>query len=63
MACYGRVLNADYVSGPPDVFRLAAAIVKRWHYRKTFMNGQAVEIFTTVTIQIDSGQTESGPKQ
>jgi hypothetical protein len=55
IACDGSVLATDYISGPPELFKVASDAVKKWHYKKTWMNGALAEVTTTVTVDLAPG--------
>jgi outer membrane biosynthesis protein TonB len=38
------------VSGDPLFISSAMEAVRRWHYKPTYLNGQAVEIDTFITV-------------
>ncbi len=46
----GGVLNADYVSGPPMLVPAAIEAIKQWKYQPFLLNGETVEVETTVEI-------------
>ena len=46
----GSVVDAQVVSGPPMLMRAALDAVRQWVYRPTLLNGQPVEVSTTVTL-------------
>jgi hypothetical protein len=51
-ACDGSVLETDYLDGPPQFFGKAAAIVRKWKYRRTIMDGVPAEVYTTATVSL-----------
>jgi hypothetical protein len=50
LACDGSVLETDYLSGSPELFKPAADAVKKWKYRQSFVNGLPVEVYTTADV-------------
>ena len=46
----GGVSNVTLISGHPLLVQAALDAVKQWEYQPTFVNGQAVEVSTEVTI-------------
>jgi TonB family protein len=46
----GGVLNADYVSGPTVLVPAAIEAAKQWKYQPYLLNGELVEVETTVEI-------------
>ena len=46
----GNVLRLQVVSGPPLLGPAAIAAVKQWHYKPFLLNGQPMEVETTITV-------------
>jgi periplasmic protein TonB len=46
----GSIEKIEYVSGPPLLMASAMSAVKEWRYRPTMLNGQPVEVDTTVQV-------------
>ena len=46
----GRVQDIRVISGPPPLIRAALEAVKQWAYQPTLLNGEAVGVLTTVTV-------------
>src|SRR5207302_4362472 len=46
----GRILNLQVVSGHPLLVESALAAVRQWEYKPTLLNGQPVEIITTIDV-------------
>jgi periplasmic protein TonB len=46
----GSIEKLEYVSGPPLLMASAMSAVKEWRYRPTMLNGQPVEVDTTVQV-------------
>lgn len=46
----GSVQEVQVVSGPPLLIRAATDAVRQWRYKPTLLNGQPVEVDTTVTV-------------
>jgi len=46
----GSVQDVSYISGPQLLFRPAADSVGQWRYEVTYLNGDPVEVDTTVTV-------------
>ncbi len=46
----GRVIRAEPVSGPSELFRPSVDAVLQWLFKPTLLNGDPVEVDTTVTI-------------
>jgi len=55
IGCDGIVTNLDYVSGPPLLMTAAFDAVKRWRYKPTVLNGDPVEMDTTVSVAFTLG--------
>jgi TonB family protein len=49
----GSVTSADPVEGNPVLWRAAADAVKQWKYQPTLLNGQPVEVQTTVPVRFE----------
>jgi TonB family protein len=47
----GLVIYAGVISGHPLLVRPTLAAVKQWLYRPTNLNGQPVEVLTTVSVR------------
>lgn len=50
----GSVQDLDIVSGPPLLLKAAMEAVKQWRYRSTLLNGQPVEVDTTISVPFTS---------
>jgi TonB family protein len=46
----GLVKNLDVVDGPPELVGAALEAVQQWVYRPTLLNGNPVEVITTIDI-------------
>jgi TonB family protein len=46
----GTVRSLEIVVGDPLLERSAVEAVQQWHYKPTYLNGQAVEIDTYITV-------------
>jgi periplasmic protein TonB len=51
----GSIERLEYVSGPPLLMASAMTAVKEWKYRPTMLNGQPVEVDTTVQVVFSLG--------
>jgi TonB family protein len=51
----GNVKQVDVVSGPPDLTTAAVDAVKQWRYQPTLLNGDPVEVDTTVSVSFALG--------
>lgn len=59
----GSVQNLELISGSPLLVRSAIDAAKQWHYRPTFLNGEPVEVDTTITVVFTlGGETPSAPE-
>lgn len=47
----GRVAHASLISGPPELVQASVDAVLQWVYKPTLLNGQPVEVVTTVDIK------------
>jgi periplasmic protein TonB len=48
----GTVEELQYVSGPPLLMRAAMDAVKQWRYKPTLLNGEPVEVDTTIIFTL-----------
>jgi TonB family protein len=46
----GTLQNLTYVSGPPILMSSAMDAVQQWQYRPTLLNGEPVEVDTTISV-------------
>jgi protein TonB len=46
----GKVLQAELISGHPVFAQAALEAVRKWEYKPVLLNGEAVEVDTTVDI-------------
>lgn len=46
----GNIHSLEVVSGDPLLLQSALQAVQQWHYKPTYLNGQAVEIDTYITV-------------
>jgi len=51
----GNVEDVQYISGPPLLMKAAMDAVKEWRYRPTQLNGEPVEVDTTVQVVFTLG--------
>jgi periplasmic protein TonB len=51
----GSVSNLTYESGPPLLMRAAMDAVRQWRYRPTLLNGEPVEVDTTISVVFTLG--------
>jgi TonB family protein len=56
----GSVNELAYVSGPEELVDAAMFAVRRWHYQPTLVEGQPVEVDTTISVVYAMGAGESG---
>lgn len=56
----GTVKQLDYVSGPQELTDSAMGAVWQWEYQPTLLNGQPVEVDTTINVVYELGSGESG---
>lgn len=52
----GRILEANVVSGPLALRRVAQYAVKHWRYEPTLLNGQPIERFAQVDLSFVLGR-------
>lgn len=51
----GSIQELQYVSGPPLLMKAAMDAVKEWKYRPTMLNGDPVEVDTTIDVVFTLG--------
>jgi protein TonB len=51
----GTVQNLEYISGPPLLMKSAMDAVQQWRYRPTMLNGEPVEVDTTISVVFTLG--------
>jgi protein TonB len=51
----GTVEELTYVSGPPLLIKAATDAVREWRYQPTMLNGQPVEVETTIDVVFNLG--------
>lgn len=51
----GNVKQVDVLSGPPDLTTAATHAVKQWRYQPTLLDGDPVEVDTTVSVSFALG--------
>jgi len=51
----GTIQQLEYVSGPPLLMRAAMDAVREWRYKPTLLNGDAVEVDTTIQVVFTLG--------
>jgi protein TonB len=52
----GRITALEVVSGTPLLVQAAVDAVRQWRYRPTYLNGQPVEVETSITVIFRLGQ-------
>lgn len=51
----GTIMQLQYISGPPLLMRSAMAAVQQWRYRPTLLNGEPVQVDTTISVVFTLG--------
>jgi len=51
----GSVQELQYVSGPPLLMKAAMDAVREWRYQPTLLNGEPVEVETTISVIFSLG--------
>jgi periplasmic protein TonB len=51
----GAVQDLQYMSGPPLLMKSALDAVKQWRYKPTMLNGEPVEVDTTISVVFTLG--------
>ena len=49
----GSVKSIDVISGDPKFVPTATDTVRKWHYKPTILNGEPVEVETTIEVLVD----------
>ena len=52
----GRITALEVVSGPPLLVQSTLDAVRQWRYRPTYLNGEPVEVETSITVIFRLGQ-------
>ena len=50
IAADGKVKDVSVISGPPELVKSAVEAVSQWAYSPTLLNGEPVEVITTVDV-------------
>lgn len=51
----GTIQELQYVTGPPLLMRAAMDAVREWRYKPTLLNGEPVEVDTTISVVFTLG--------
>jgi TonB family protein len=51
----GTMLTVQWVSGPPELMKSAMDAVKQWRYEPTLLNGEPVQVDTTISVLYSFG--------
>jgi protein TonB len=51
----GTVQDLQYVSGPPLLMKSAMDAVRQWRYKPTLLNGEPVDVDTTISVVFTLG--------
>jgi protein TonB len=51
----GSIEELTYVSGPPLLMKAAMDAVHQWRYRPTMLNGEPVDVDTTISVVFTLG--------
>ena len=52
----GTIQNLQLVSGPPLLVQAAMQAVQQWEYKPTLLNGEPVEVITTIDVNFTLSQ-------
>lgn len=52
----GKIMSLSAISGHPLLVRAAEDAVSQWRYRPYYLNGEAVEVETFITVRFTRGQ-------
>ncbi len=50
IGCDGAVRSLSLISGPPALIDATLGAVSQWQYRPYILNGEAIEVETTITV-------------
>ncbi len=51
----GTIQELEFVSGPPMLVKSAMDAVKQWRYKPYLLNGDPVEVETTINVDFSFG--------
>jgi protein TonB len=51
----GSIEELSYVAGPPLLLKASMDAVRQWRYRPTLLNGEPVEVETTIDVVFNLG--------
>jgi protein TonB len=51
----GSVESLEYISGPQLLMKNAMDAVRQWRYKPTMLNGEPVEVDTTISVVFTLG--------
>ena len=51
----GTVQDLQYMSGPPLLMKAALDAIRQWRYKPTMLNGEPVEVDTTISVVFTLG--------
>jgi protein TonB len=51
----GTVQDLQYISGPPLLMKSAMDAVRQWRYKPTLLNGEPVDVDTTISVVFTLG--------
>jgi protein TonB len=52
----GTIQNLHLISGPPLLVQAAQQAVAQWQYKPTLLNGEPVEVLTTIDVNFTLSQ-------
>ncbi len=52
----GTIQNLHLISGPPLLVQAAMQAVQQWQYKPTLLNGEPVEVITTIDVNFTLSQ-------
>ena len=52
----GTIQNLQLLSGPPLLVQAAMQAVQQWQYKPTLLNGEPVEVITTIDVNFTLSQ-------
>jgi TonB family protein len=58
--CDGSILDLQWVGGPPELRDAAMDAVKQWRYQPTLLNGEPMQVDTTINVVFTLGKKVAG---
>jgi TonB family protein len=52
----GTMKTVEYINGPPELTDSAINAVKQWRYKPTLINGESLQVDTTISVIFTLGK-------